>query len=340
MALQSIIPGGYFPLPLVGAANLWNFDNMLLNASGEKAAYICSAPFTGNITAVAFRVGTSTTGDTVDVRVETIDASGDPSGTLFGANTNGAQVVSTSNNQWYLTTLTSPAAVTKGDRIAIVVVQGAGGGDFNVQRFQGANVIANVYSDHDTAGWTKGTSQMPIGALSYGGTYYNTLGVHPWSGRGAVAFGSGSSPDERGMIFNTPFSLRVTGAVMHGDFDNACDVVLYDTDGSTVLATAPVISAERQINGKAGQFIELPANYVLKPDADYRIVVKPTTAGTVILDDITVPSAAYLDAMDCGQQFRMTQRTNAGAWTDTATKRPMISLIADAFPKTPWMNRP
>src|SRR5687767_3385370 len=61
----------------------------VLNANGEKGSIICAATAAKNAHIIYVRTGTVTTGDTVDVRVETVDtaANGDPTGTLWNSAT-------------------------------------------------------------------------------------------------------------------------------------------------------------------------------------------------------------------------------------------------------------
>jgi len=79
-----------WPVPYVSGPD--TAGNRIIDAAGEKVAFIFEAPKTGTIDRLLFRTLGVTSGATVDVRLETIDASnGHPSGTLWGTDTNGAQ---------------------------------------------------------------------------------------------------------------------------------------------------------------------------------------------------------------------------------------------------------
>src|SRR5688572_2287311 len=95
MALQSLHGGGFFYPRMIGATGaVAPVVSLTLDASGEKIGWVLQAAATGAIDAIWFRTGTVTTGDTVDVRIETVDPStGLPTGTLWSANTNVSVVI-------------------------------------------------------------------------------------------------------------------------------------------------------------------------------------------------------------------------------------------------------
>lgn len=77
MAYQAI-QGVYLPeVAMFGA-----YGSYLLDADGEKLAFVLPAPKTGNLAQVGFRTMIVTTGDTLKVSFQGVDeATGDPDGT-------------------------------------------------------------------------------------------------------------------------------------------------------------------------------------------------------------------------------------------------------------------
>jgi hypothetical protein len=312
---------------------------MLIDAAGEKAGLVLRAPKTGNIRKVGFGLYTVTTGATVDVRIETVDlSSGYPTGTLWGTDTNGSQaILDTDDNKWFTTTLTADAVVTRGDLIAVVIV--------NPETSYG-NMVIPIFADElqqfpytawYQSSWSK--SSGPILALEYSdGTYESIPGIWPMKAINAVTFNSGSATKLRGLRFKLPFPARITGVEFHTVAAAAADftVQLYGSDGSTVLGS---VAHDGDLNSNAGSYpsrllFDSPVE-VLK-DTYYRIVIKPTTVTNVTIYDYDVETAAIMDAAPGGQNFHYTGANTAtptgeSDWTNTLTKRPFLNIIIDGL---------
>lgn len=331
MATQSVAPY-YFPEVPNQIGVLANFSNFLLDAASEKAAYIIQAPKTGNVSKVAWRTNVVTTGATLDIRLETLNASGDPSGTLFGTNTNGSHVLAdTDDSKVNVTTLTAAAAVTKGDKLAVVIVNPATGfGNFNVAAFQDADADF-PYSDHFTTAWAKAKASPCVGLEYSDGSYAVISNCYPIDSNPATVFNSGSAPDEIGIIFQLPVPVRVTGCWIWCDLDAAADVKLYNSDGSTVLLSRSLVGAEDAATTMGLMLFYFSSTATLAKATNYRLTLVPTTVTNVGLQEFTVNAAAVMDAFSGGQAIHRTQRTDAGAWTQTTTQRPFMGLILDGL---------
>src|SRR3990167_2576025 len=126
-----------------------------------------------------------------------------------------------------------------------------------------------------------------------------------------------------------PYKCRVWGAEANittasGD----ADFVLYE--GTTSLTSVTIdkdvvgtMSASRCVTKK------FPSPQIITINTEYFLSVKPTSANSVNLMEITTPSAAAMDEMELGQNCHFGSRTDAGAWTLDTSRRPMISLIID-----------
>jgi len=339
--IKTLKTGLVIPEPYLGANSNPNRSTtqMLIDAAGEKAGWVLRAPKTGNIRKVGFGLYTVTTGATMDVRIETVDMStGFPTGTLWGTNTNASQVIlDTDDYKWFTTQLTSDAAVTRNDLIAVVIV--------NPQTSYG-NMIIPVFSDDSrqlpySAWYQAAWSRLggPIMALEYSdGSYESIPGIWPIKATNTVTFNSGSTTKLRGLRFKLPFPARITGLEFHTVAAAAadCSAQLYGSDGSTVLAS---VTHDGDLNWSTNSFpvtllFDSPVE-ILK-DTYYRIVIKPTSGTNVYIYDYDVETAAIMDAAPGGQDFHYTSANTAtpageGDWTNTVTKRPFLNIIIDGL---------
>lgn len=311
------------------------FSPMVLDAAGEKVAVVMQAPKTGSIRKIHFRTGTVTSATDTDVRIETVDATtGNPTGTLFGTTTN-VTVASASitANAWITTgALTADCAVTRGsDKIAIVIAP-TGTPNYQVSYLTGNTNRNSPYNVHYTASWSKTTFSLPVIALEYSdGTLAIAPGVYPWSAINTHSYGNGSTPDEVALKFSLAAPVRVTGVWAIADLDGDADFVLYDSDGSTVLAST---STDKDIRSgtstKSGEWL-FAASQQLSANTSYRLSLKPTSATTLTTYSFDVASAAILDQLAGGRNFHHSTRVDAGSWTDTTTRRPFMGLIIDGI---------
>lgn len=310
------------------------FNSFLIDATGEQFAYIIQIPKTGTITKVGFRTGTVTTPQTLRVGIQTLSA-GDPSGSAYGSMVAGTQAAPASNT-YYEVTLGTPATATRGDYVAVVIEFDSAIGNLNLaattawfnQNFPYVDLKAGAGPT-----WAKG-GQHPVGHLGYSdGTYPIILGCCPVSAFTTSTYNSGSTPDERSLKFRTTVPTSVKGVLLRlgtsasGDFD----VVLYDSDGTTALATKSVLAANALSTGNDLHRVLFNSSVRLRANTYYRLAVKPTSANNVNLIQIDVTTAALLDNFNGGQDFHLSTRTNAGAWTDTTTSKPGIELFVDQF---------
>lgn len=305
------------------------YSSMLVDAAGEMAAAVFRAPKTGNIRKIYFQTRTVSTGAAVDVRVETVSASdGNPTGTLWGTNTNVTHTINNSDDNVMLNcTLTADAAVTRGDIMAVVIVNNAGTpGNFNI----GNTSMENAdfpYTDLFAGGaWTK-SANAPVLALEYDdGSYAIVKGVYPFSALNTTSYNSGSTPDERGLKFRFPVPVKASGFWVYCDLDGDATIKVYDSDGSTELASVALDKDIRRATTYGKLTGVFPSDLTFLANTYYRMTLLPGGT-TIALGDFDVATAAQMGSMSWGTNFHHTQRTDAGAWTDTTTKRPFMGLI-------------
>lgn len=297
---------------------------LLIDASGERAAMILQAPKTGTITGFGFRVSGFTTTASPDCRIETVDAAtGDPTGTLWGTTTNGT--VSVTATGWYNVVLTSGASVTKGDRIAIVIVQAAG--NFTIANYILTPGVRFPYADLYTTVWTKSVNQLML-ALNYGGTYYPTPYVLPHTTMTSVSYDSGSATDEYGNKITLPFAYRIKGAWFFGDLDGDADLIVYQPNGTVGLS----LSIDNNIRAAATAAVhiyEFASTLDVVANSLIRAALLPTTVTSLSLYYFEVNTAAILGAVAFGSNIIGTKRVNAGSWTDETIRQYSMGLIIE-----------
>jgi hypothetical protein len=184
------------------------------------------------------------------------------------------------------------------------------------------------YMDIKATTWAPNPN-TPCMVLRYDDDTYVTVAPDavPALALNTTTFNSGSTPDERGLRLTLPMRTYVVGAWVRLDLDAACDVVLYDSDGTSVLASASLDSTARMSTTGATCVVRFDP-VLLLADTVYRLVVKPTSVSNVSTYDYDVTSTTVMAATPGGASFSYTSRTNAGAWDDSATtKKPWVGLL-------------
>jgi hypothetical protein len=303
---------------------------MIIDANGEKAGWVMQAPKTGTIDRVGFLTVTVTTGDTVDVRVETVDASGLPTGTLFGTNTNNSQVIAAADdNTWFEVTLTAGASVTRGDFFAVVVsLPGSGAtGNMQIARYSPVISITPPYCLLYTSSWAKG-SFSPVGSVRYSDATYPPIpGLVSVTALAANNVNTGTTPDERGVKFVPNCGCKVSGIWFATSSASDSVVKLYDSTDTLLASKAYDGDVAQATNPR---MVTLDTEVTLTAGATYRATVLPSSATNVQLWRLTHRSDAAAQMPGNDWAFQETTRTDAGAWTDTANARTQMGLVLSA----------
>jgi len=318
-----------------------NQQTATLDHDGDKGAMIFQSPKTGNIRKVSFRTGAVTASDTLKLSLQGVNASGDPDGVILpvGVNTAYGTQGSLAAQTLYQVQLAADLAVTVGDLLACVLEFNsfvAGNLQVALAKALGSAVVGWTfpYIDVFTAGgsWAKGY-RGPLISLEYDdGSFDYVVGCSPAS----TALNLGShvqnvdqdlNPHEYGIHVTLPFACRAIGwwafltTAAAADFE----VKLYGPSTLTYVASAAKLfaGAGYVMSGRFADHAHLVA------DTPYRMTIHSTSATAVGLWYVDAASAAAMDSLELGQTMYATQKSNAGAWTETTTRRHQMGLIVD-----------
>lgn len=327
MALADV-PGLIVPaLPAVGA-----FTAVTMSVSGAKVAFIFRAPKTGNIDRGSFRTTAVTLATNTDLRLETVDilTTGDATGTLLGVNSNVIiPSASITANTFIEGTFGAATPVTKGDLLALVIAPSAIP-NYAIGRLAvPVNNFALPYSESFSASWTKSSTTL-AGAIRYDdGNYYNIPNTWPISNVAGQGFTSATTPDEMGNLINLPFKCRAAGIVIDTQTTSAASnftARIYDA-ADVVLASK--LSAMIAVSGTGQVVVPLDNSPELDANTDYRIAIEAMTTINRSIRYVDVLNTDLAEALPLGNRCQWTQRTNGGAWSQTATRRASIALLID-----------
>lgn len=342
MTIQTLKGGIFLPTNLNWylAPSIGNMCE-LWSSGQNHAGVVFRAPKTGTLDKFEFRIGTVFSAQNLKCSFQDVSlTTGFPDETADQYRVISSGITS---NTWQVPGLITSdgtdggtkRAVTRGDLVAAVVEWDSAVGDI---------VISGITTDGNASAmiggfprpvqkasstWTMGASPMIVAIKYDDGTYaYISPALMPFKTITAQSFASNSTPDERGIYFKLPFTASVSGAWARIALTGDTDFVLYGSDGTTVLASASLDKDLGSSSGSAtGYMVFFGADVTLTADTFYRLVIKPTTTTSMTLYDFDVNAAAIMDAIDLGQNCYHTQRTDAGSWSETTTKRPFMGLI-------------
>lgn len=338
-----------FDLPRVPNFQSSTFAFTTLNThagdANDRSAFVFQVPKTGTLRRAIFRTGTVTAADDVRISFQGVDATAQPDGTedefrsiaaaSIVANSYIVPGIMSSDG----TDTGTKRSVVQGELLAVSI---------RVETFVDANfqiVVAQyqatteggitqapyaLSSSNAGVAWTK-TERCSCLVLEYDdGTYavLDPLGIVPYHAFNVQTFNSGSTPDERGMIFTPTFTLKVRGIWYKTSSAAAHDVVLYT--GTTVTETLTLDPDYRGSTTSNIRRVLFANELTLTAGTTYRITVKPTSGSNITLVDWDVAAAGYFDAMAGGQALHYTERTDGGAFTETTTKRLFMGLMVSA----------
>lgn len=343
MTMQSVGPFLWPPRP---SSPNPTTGNITIDAADEMAGVVCEAPKAGNIAHILWRTRTVTTGATVDVRMETVDTSNaQPSGTLFGTNTNGSQVVADANdNVWFRTSLTASATVAIGDIFATLIKNPSSSfGNMQIAGIEQINSLVSfpyIFGPLASNLAEFGGQATPIFVFEYDdGSYAAPEFAWPVDTVSNVTANTGSNPDEVAVYFTPQAKMRAIGWYASLLNNAAADyrVQLYESGNNTPLAISTrdaTFSANSSQRWHTGRF----AAQTLAAGTTYRLGFLPTTGTNISVKYWEAPSAYAnvlnsipgLAAMHYSSRNRSgTTDPDSASWTEIAYRRLFAGLLID-----------
>ena len=319
------------------------YPSQALSDADDKTGFVISVPRSGTLNKIWFRTVDVITGDTIRVSFQDLNAAGYPDGTVDEYRL--VTIASVNDSTWFTTgSITSDGSdsgtkrtVTAGQTLGIVfdyATYTAGNmtialakGSLNSYNFPIGNTNGINY---ETSWVTTGISSMCI-ALEYTDGVFYTPGCMPAVG---TSFGvsSSTSPDEYANIFSLPYPTTIWGLGITCNVLSLrpFDVVLYSSDGSTVLATGSFGSMANNA-GPVVAPIPFTTPYTLSAGTSYYASFRPSGTTSINIYKNTFPSTVVMGATPFGSSCYGASRTDAGAWTTTPLVQYSIFPIFTGF---------
>ena len=344
------LPGGiYTPCPAFFPDNatpgFTNHGN--ISTSSETVGFVFRAPKSGVLDSLAFHLGAVVTPQDMEVSWRDVAISGGGAGFHDGTADQFYTIASASlvANGWNTTGVMThdgtgggtKRTVTQGDLIAAVFrLTGAGNVTFQVL----TNDIQVNFPYATAFTFTVTGRSFPI-AIKYDDGTYADLGPTQVPFKASVSspspFASDSTPDEVGNRFTPNFTRKVDACWVKVNRSQNFRVVLYDADGTSILTQTDDQDIDTiAANAKWNLYLPFLAEVTLNAGSTYRLVYKPTTTtASLSIVGYEVPSNALFAMTQEGISTYMTERTDAGAWTDTNTKRLIMGTRISALQTDP-----
>lgn len=356
MALQTLANGlGVLLSPNHGLMDyVRTMSSRTVDAAGESCTFIgrmffAAGPGTSKTLStgtIYFRTGAVTfanVGTTVQVGVQDVGATGledgvfDVSKTLTGG---GGGI--TANAMQAIVMNSGTKTIAHGDLVAVSIEMTARGGVADsviVQTIAGASAGMPYLSVDTGSGPTK-SAFLPNVTIAFDDGTIGWLGGASFacSLEQSGAFGSGSTPDEHGLIFQVPFKCALVGIsfdissfVATDDFD----IVLYsDPTGTPSAVTNGTISVDADLTVASTGILHFsfPASLPLLANTDYCIAIKPTTTNTIAYTRMNfgTSNGVLRKPTMLGTNWSLGTRTDAtGAFAPDTTILPMFGLWID-----------
>jgi hypothetical protein len=338
-----------FAGPAASASSFPNFTSFAMSNANYRTVFVFRAVKAMTITWLGVRLTNAfTTPPTYSLGLYAVDGSGVPTGGALASGTF-APVVG-DNGTIKRVAMVAGYTCTAGELLAISMDYSSG--TITGSAYESVAVTSNAgpagmlfpYAMTYIATWTRRTAP-PI--FAYGS---DTDAFGPaFANVSYTSFDSTTTPDEYGMKFTTPagamclYKLR-EARVYLGKPEAANQTLtlkLYDTNGTTVLQTATqdsdVVTSVSVSGCYCLVFTFADASLAsLVAGQAYRVgLTTDATASNVGLQTLTVTTANDLTAFDGGADYVLTTSTDAGAWTDSTTARPLIELVLEEISMPP-----
>lgn len=326
----------YFPVLPWDAIAATSLSTRTLNANTNSLAHIFECPAADTITHIGFRQSSITipTGPCVmRVGLQGVNSSGVEDGTWLASGNGYADYSSWSsgNDGTYIwVALGTSVTVTMGQMVAIVLDPQSGfdASNFVVLATNIGSVLLGARLPYMTVNGTKSTNVqiMTIAARSSTATYGPVIEAFT-----NATFNSSSNPDEVALKFLLPSGSCSTFKVDGIGFSSASSstgrsyrVRLYDSDGSTVLASKDY-DTTKTVNQAGLFFAQFDSELTLNANTSYRASLTSLSASAPITPYYTnFPASGDISGVVYGGTVGWSERADVGSWTDNAARLPQI----------------
>jgi hypothetical protein len=332
LPVLGVWPGGASP----------SVANFTQNATTDFSEFIFQAVDATAISSLGFRQGTLTgTAPVYRVSLQGVDASGNPDGSIKASGNAYFDYTPTggNNNTWQWVTLGTSYTPTRGELLAMVIAYQSGTIDgSNNCSFGSTSAVLPASSTPYAIQNDAGSRTRQAGSPLFGWATASLAYGLPAVSAAATTFNSGSTPDERALLLTVPTtfcaSYKIAGAFIYGivTAGSTFDLVLYDTDGTTVLQTTTFdADASIAVSARGRQLLfDTTTLATLTAGSTYRLSLKPGASNSSIVS-LVVANASDLDAYPFGAAWAQgSSRTDGGAWADSNLQRYGINpILAD-----------
>ena len=320
----------------------------LSSTTTTSLAWIFMAEEAATITQVGFKQSTMAgTPGVVRLSLQGADGSGAPDGSILASGNGYADYTPSSGNNGTLVwlTLSSPVTVTRGQMLCLYMIPVSGTWD-------GSNTLTvhrsmtNLASPNGLPYLRENGTKISVASLIFGyASASKSYGV-PWQTGTTLNVGLNSTPDEVGVRFTLPAGLGSTYTIRGIEVFTSLaagitlDMVLYS--GTTPLQTRSAIDSDIGSSASPRVFKFLFSDTTLTPlsyGSEYVIALKFLAATTSAVQYMVVNRAQDWTAFQAAALAKWTQRTDGGAFSDTATQMPYIALLIDEVSPLQTLSR-
>ena len=323
---------------------------MTFNAAGDKVAVIFQAPSSEVPDALSFYVDSvsvaGSAGD-IELTLETLDSSGNPSGTPVTNSATGTATISTTGVKTISGT-DGTASVTVGDFYALVLTAGSGWNRtltifLTTGASQGASAGAHTATKDSAGAWLLSGATNSGWCFGVAGATNKLIVpgfIGPFTSCALQAFSDSTNPDERGNRFSLEHPATIFGCSVANTCGSAPDsgeeftTDLYtDVVGSPSSQMSVAIDPFKMGGGYLNLWLQFDAPVDLDAGTVYGLALKAAGAGNQNFLRYDYDLNASL-AWHCGTSFySITRNNSSGAFTADDAKvyaiYPVFSRLDD-----------
>lgn len=283
----------------------------------------------GTIDRIAFNVSTRV-GSPPNYKIGFVGitaTTGGSSGVAFGGSA--LEEVAFPATGWVWKTIATPASVVPGDSVAAFIGAGVTPPDVSNYISVYSRYVSYVEEWSPSGGLAYTTSLSGSGGFGLAVKYNDGSICSPKVDNNDLFFGNNDSPDEIGGLFTLPFNCTCYGAkaFVSGSFGADYSIKLYAADDTLLGNGSCDIS---QITDGLTTKFRTHQHWVpvtLTKNTQYRLTVVPATTADVHLYSAVCEDNEHKKYFSEGTRWQLTQRTNAGAWTDSDLSIPYMALL-------------